>query len=160
MKFWKSFFKNRPPEKGTGLKEFNEVYEIPNFGALHVGYQQFFNKRNPEGTPPSRVITLWKETDDGWKQEYVFSTNPHQADKFDSIQVINVHNQTEIKMKKDFEYEFINDYLQKTPIDTTIKKPKYQLLVHYPGKVTDTIISSGAYFKYKSSANWMHFSVI
>lgn len=155
MKLWRSFFENRPQERGTGYKDGNEVYEIPGFGALHVGYQQFFNDKNPDGTPPSRVITLWKETAKGWKQEYVFSTHAHPAEKFDSIQVIDLQQNRKMPMKEGFKYEFISDYMQATAVDTSGLNPNYQLLVHYPGNVTDTILSTGTLFKHQNGARWM-----
>ncbi|MDC6350086.1 nuclear transport factor 2 family protein [Zeaxanthinibacter sp. PT1] len=75
MKDWESFFKNRRPQRGSTYKGYTEVYEIPDFGALQVGYQQFFDKKYPEGSPPSRLVTLWEATKEGWKQKYVISTH-------------------------------------------------------------------------------------
>lgn len=51
----------------------NEIYEIPNYGALQISYQRFYDKANPTWSPPARAIVLWKKTAKGWLQSRVFS---------------------------------------------------------------------------------------
>jgi hypothetical protein len=43
----------------------NEIYEIPNYGALQLSYQRFHEKVKPEWTAPARAIVLWKKTPKG-----------------------------------------------------------------------------------------------
>lgn len=52
-----------------------EVYAIPNYGALEIGYHRFHNKWEPVGTPSraSKFITLWKQEGDQWKMSRVIS---------------------------------------------------------------------------------------
>jgi hypothetical protein len=58
----------------------NEIYEIPNYGALQLSYQRFYEKAKPEWTPPARAIVLWKKTPKGWLQSRVFSFHSEQKD--------------------------------------------------------------------------------
>ena len=51
----------------------NEIYEIPNYGALQLSYQRFYEKAKPEWSLPARAIVLWKKTSKGWLQSRVFS---------------------------------------------------------------------------------------
>tara|TARA_R110002124_G_scaffold280363_1_gene453588 strand:- start:70 stop:567 length:498 start_codon:yes stop_codon:yes gene_type:complete len=51
----------------------NEVYEIPNYGAVQFSYQRFRDNENPEWTVPARIITVWKKTPEGWRQSQQFS---------------------------------------------------------------------------------------
>lgn len=51
-----------------------EVYPIPNFGAVQIGYHKFFNKLEPNAkSKPSKFITLWKKEKTGWKISRVVS---------------------------------------------------------------------------------------
>ncbi|MEP7255054.1 MAG: hypothetical protein ABI666_04715 [Ferruginibacter sp.] len=36
----------------------NEIYEIPDYGALQLAYQRFYEKAKPEWTAPARAIVL------------------------------------------------------------------------------------------------------
>jgi len=51
-----------------------EVYPIAGYGAIAEGYHKFFNKEEPD-TPqkPSKFITIWEDTSDGWKMARVIS---------------------------------------------------------------------------------------
>jgi ketosteroid isomerase-like protein len=51
----------------------NEIYEIPNYGALQLSYQHFYERAKPQWTSPARAIVLWKKTPKGWLQSRVFS---------------------------------------------------------------------------------------
>ncbi len=51
----------------------NEVYEIPNYGALQLSYQRFYDKEKSVWSPAARAIVLWKKTPKGWLQSRVFS---------------------------------------------------------------------------------------
>jgi hypothetical protein len=48
---------------GETVKGTNEVYEIPNYGAVQLSYQRFRENNNPEWTEPA---TIWKKTTEGW----------------------------------------------------------------------------------------------
>lgn len=51
----------------TLIKSSSEVYAIPNYGAIQIGYHKFFNKLEPNATSkPSKFITIWKKTKDKW----------------------------------------------------------------------------------------------
>ncbi|MBO9730878.1 MAG: nuclear transport factor 2 family protein [Chitinophaga sp.] len=52
-----------------------EVYTIPGYGALEIGYHRFHNNLEPVGTPSraSKFITLWKQEGDQWKMARVIS---------------------------------------------------------------------------------------
>lgn len=58
---------------GETVEGTNEIYEIPNYGAVQLSYQRFHDKANPEWSPPARAIVLWKKTSKGWLQSRVFS---------------------------------------------------------------------------------------
>ncbi len=51
-----------------------EVYPIAGYGAIAEGYHKFFNNEEPD-TPqkPSKFITIWEDTSDGWKMARVIS---------------------------------------------------------------------------------------
>lgn len=151
---FREFFKERAPMTGATLDNHSEVYEIPGFGALQVGYQQFFNYRNPEGSPPSRVITLWKETENGWKQEYVFSMHPHPADGV-AVEIRNKKTKEVIPLKPDSKYDLFNDFLKAEPYDTSNVASTYYLLLHSPGNVTDTFLSTGRLHRSNNSETWV-----
>lgn len=51
----------------------NEVFEIPDYGAVQFSYQRFRDNENPEWTAPSRMITVWKKTSEGWRQSQQLS---------------------------------------------------------------------------------------
>lgn len=151
---FREFFRERDSIKGATLANHTEVYEIPGFGALQVGYQQFFNSRNPEGTPASRVITLWKDTDSGWKQEYVFSMHPHPADGVD-LEIKNAETEKPIPLKEDSKFDFFNDMMKGVPYDTSNVTYNYLMLFHPPGDVTDTILSTGMFHRSSNSNVWI-----
>lgn len=51
-----------------------EVYEIAGYGAVSEGYHTFFNKLEPDAPQkPSKFITIWKQTDNGWKMSRIVS---------------------------------------------------------------------------------------
>lgn len=52
-----------------------EVYPIPNYGAVEIGYHKFHNNREPVGTPSkaSKFITLWHNEGGTWKMARVVS---------------------------------------------------------------------------------------
>ena len=58
---------------GETVSGTNEIYEIPNYGALQLSYQRFYEKEKSEWTPAARAIVLWKKTSKGWLQSRVFS---------------------------------------------------------------------------------------
>lgn len=146
---WRKFFKNRPPQRGKYLNELTEVYEIPGFGALQVGYQQFFNERYPEGTTPARVVTLWKSTSEGWKQEYVFSTHKHPLDHIDSIHVKMNSTGNFIRMPNDFKYKLHNLIINGKQRDTLIPQPQYSILLYHKDTVYYIFKSTGRFIKVK-----------
>lgn len=44
-----------------------EVYSIPNYGAIQMGWHQFHNSLEPNAEPkPSKFITIWKESSGKW----------------------------------------------------------------------------------------------
>lgn len=51
----------------------NEVYEIPDYGAVQFSYQRFRDNENPEWTAPARMITVWEKTSEGWRQSQQLS---------------------------------------------------------------------------------------
>ena len=58
----------------TLIKGSIEVYPIPNYGAVQIGYHRFFNKEEPDATSvPSKFIVLWKSTNSSWKITKVIS---------------------------------------------------------------------------------------
>ncbi|CAL2104085.1 conserved protein of unknown function [Tenacibaculum sp. 190130A14a] len=51
-----------------------EVYPIPDYGAVQIGYHKFFNNREPnQKSIPSKFIVLWKKEDKHWKITRVVS---------------------------------------------------------------------------------------
>jgi ketosteroid isomerase-like protein len=51
-----------------------EVYPIAGYGAVAEGYHTFFNKLEPDAPQkPSKFITIWKQTDAGWKMARIVS---------------------------------------------------------------------------------------
>ena len=51
-----------------------EVYPIAGYGAVAEGYHTFFNKLEPDAPQkPSKFITIWKQTEDGWKMARIVS---------------------------------------------------------------------------------------
>jgi len=51
-----------------------EVYRINGYGAVAEGYHTFFNKEEPDAPQiPSKFITIWKETNAGWKMSRIVS---------------------------------------------------------------------------------------
>jgi len=51
-----------------------EVYPIAGYGAIAEGYHKFFNKEEPDAPQkPSKFITIWEDTEDGWKMARVIS---------------------------------------------------------------------------------------
>ena len=44
-----------------------EVYPIPGYGAVQMGWHQFHNSQEPNAKPkPSKFVTVWKEVGDNW----------------------------------------------------------------------------------------------
>ena len=68
-----SFYNTDHGTVGETVKGINEIYKIPNYGALQLSYQRFYDKENPKWTEQARAIVLWKETPNGWLQSRVFS---------------------------------------------------------------------------------------
>jgi hypothetical protein len=53
-----------------------EVYPIPGFGAIEVGFHQFHNSEEPNATPhPGRFVLVWKKLKDRWIITRVISTH-------------------------------------------------------------------------------------
>jgi ketosteroid isomerase-like protein len=51
-----------------------EVSEIPGYGAVVMGMHKFHNNQEPEAiSKPSKFITIWKDTEVGWKMARVIS---------------------------------------------------------------------------------------
>lgn len=51
-----------------------EVYPIPGYGAIQMGWHQFHNKLEPDSKPhPSKFVTIWKQDGDHWKITRVIS---------------------------------------------------------------------------------------
>ncbi|AWG25896.1 nuclear transport factor 2 family protein [Flavobacterium kingsejongi] len=50
-----------------------EVYEIPGYGAVEVGYHSFRNSSEPGESHPSKFITLWRFKDKQWQMARVVS---------------------------------------------------------------------------------------
>jgi ketosteroid isomerase-like protein len=70
---WRKFYSKDLGVVGETVIGTNEIYEIPNYGALQLSYQRFYEKEKPEWTSPARAIVLWKKTSKGWLQSRVFS---------------------------------------------------------------------------------------
>ena len=44
-----------------------EVYQIPNYGAIQIGYHKFFNKEEPKAKSiPSKFVVIWKKKNKKW----------------------------------------------------------------------------------------------
>ena len=51
-----------------------EVYPIPGFGAIEMGYHSFYNKKEPDAKLiPSKFIIVWKKGEKNWKITKVIS---------------------------------------------------------------------------------------
>ena len=60
--------------KRTLIKGSTEVYAIPGYGAVQMGYHKFFNKLEPnQKSIPSRFVTLWKKEKNKWTITRVIS---------------------------------------------------------------------------------------
>lgn len=58
----------------TLIKGSIEVYPIPNYGAIQIGYHKFFNNQEPnEKSIPSKFIVVWKQNKDNWQITKVIS---------------------------------------------------------------------------------------
>ncbi len=56
------------------LPETVEVYGIPGFGAVEMGYHRFENNAEPKApSVPSRFVVIWKDTGEGWQMYRVVS---------------------------------------------------------------------------------------
>ena len=56
------------------LPETVEVYGIPGFGAVEMGYHRFENAAEPDApSVPSRFVVIWQETRNGWQMYRVVS---------------------------------------------------------------------------------------
>ena len=56
------------------LKETIEVYPIKDYGAVEIGYHQFYNNQEPNITPtPSKFILMWQKINNVWKISKVIS---------------------------------------------------------------------------------------
>ncbi len=44
-----------------------EVYPIPNYGAIEMGYHKFYNNQEPNAkSKPSRFLLVWRNEDEKW----------------------------------------------------------------------------------------------
>ncbi len=51
----------------TLIKGSVEVYPIPNYGAIEMGYHKFYNNQEPNAkSKPGRFVLLWKKEDEKW----------------------------------------------------------------------------------------------
>lgn len=51
-----------------------EVHEIPDYGAVSMGYHTFFNKLEPDAPQkPGRFVTIYKKQNDVWQMTKVIS---------------------------------------------------------------------------------------
>lgn len=51
-----------------------EVYPIPGYGAVQMGYHKFFNKLEPNAkSVPSKFVTIWKKGNNTWTITRVIS---------------------------------------------------------------------------------------
>jgi len=58
----------------TLIKGSIEVYPIPNYGAIQIGYHKFFNNQEPNAKSiPSKFIVVWKQNKDNWQITKVIS---------------------------------------------------------------------------------------
>lgn len=58
-----------------------EVYEIPDYGVIQLSYRQFNHENDEEWSIPSRAITFWKKTPEGWLQSKRVSLHVTSGDK-------------------------------------------------------------------------------
>ncbi len=58
----------------TLVEDSVEVYPIPDYGAVEIGYHKFYNNQEPNApSKPSRFIILWRKVDENWKISKVIS---------------------------------------------------------------------------------------
>lgn len=58
----------------TLIKGSVEVYPIPNYGAIQIGYHKFYNNQEPNAKSiPSKFITIWKKHKNSWSITRVVS---------------------------------------------------------------------------------------
>lgn len=58
----------------TLIKGSIEVYPIPNYGAIQMGYHKFFNKQEPNAKQvASKFVTIWKKENNKWQITRVIS---------------------------------------------------------------------------------------
>lgn len=51
-----------------------EVYPVPGYGAIQMGWHQFHNSKEPNAKPkPCKFVTIWKRNDDLWTMTRVIS---------------------------------------------------------------------------------------
>lgn len=51
-----------------------EVYPIPGYGAIEIGYHAFYNKKEPDAKlVPSRFTIVWQKREESWKITKVIS---------------------------------------------------------------------------------------
>ncbi|MBB4079832.1 ketosteroid isomerase-like protein [Lewinella aquimaris] len=56
------------------LPETVEVYPIPGFGAVQLGYHRFENAEEPDAPSlPSRFFVIWKQDGDNWQLHRIVS---------------------------------------------------------------------------------------
>lgn len=66
---------------GETVSGTNEVYEIPNYGAIQLSYQRFKDNEYPEWSIPARTITVWEKTPNGWLQSQMISLHDKSDDE-------------------------------------------------------------------------------
>ncbi len=58
----------------TLIKGSIEVYPIPNYGAIEIGYHKFYNNQEPDAkSKPGRFILIWKNEGGKWMISKVIS---------------------------------------------------------------------------------------
>lgn len=56
------------------IKESVEVYPIPDYGAVQIGYHKFYNNQEPNtASKSSRFVILWRNADGNWRITKVIS---------------------------------------------------------------------------------------
>lgn len=50
-----------------------EVYPIPGFGAVEIGYHRFHNKEENKPSRAGRFVMVWQRTAEGWRITRVIS---------------------------------------------------------------------------------------
>jgi hypothetical protein len=50
-----------------------EMYEIPNYGVVVIGFHKFHNLIEKSVSPPSKFIIFWKQNKNDWKLAKVVS---------------------------------------------------------------------------------------